>query len=650
MEKIDPYRNFVISKYLILLVLLSCSHFAQDSTKSVTSIDSTYKPFKFILSDHDHLYLNPARPDTITRKRFLWFPTKSFEDIFNYLPGYYLRYMDVGQVNQLNFNQMNQNVTAVLRNGRPINDMFDGSIDFNIFSRNEIDEIELSNGYGNIPYSYRNAVNVIQRQLFQNRPYTEISFYQDRYENLYFDGNFHQNLFSNLNFNFGITKHSYDGHYVNSDFDKWLGRFNLNFAASKKLNMFAYVNYSVIKRGLNEGINPDTVDITNKEDMFNRNRAMVNYERANERKERFDIDAGAVFQPNRNIHSRLQFYVSNSFREYYQLVNLVSPTGPLKRDVYHWINYGAKFAQILKFDISKDVKIISRTDVDYSYLTLQIHRQMMSPSDYGNYSKLYGIEDISITYRNLSAGAYIKAKSPCNAYNLIFDCIGISGGLKAGYDVHLSDEYILKIGSIVDYNFVSGSIDLVSDRYNLGLTYYENCYTVSGEQHIYTGNNPGNVRGINAKMNLRIFKFVLDINHSHNFRNDHNQIIPEDFGRADLFFSDVAFKNKLEYRIGLSSRYWQKHKAVYYSSPANTFGEYYYGHSPYNFGAKTGEIPSNATLDFFIMGKIGKATFGITLENILDRLIYNTGVYPFMDRGGLVNAISRFNITWNFFD
>jgi hypothetical protein len=59
-------------------------------------------------------------------------------------------------------------------------------------------------------------------------------------------------------------------------------------------------------------------------------------------------------------------------------------------------------------------------------------------------------------------------------------------------------------------------------------------------------------------------------------------------------------------------------------------------------------IPANATLDFFIMGKIGRATFGLTLENILDRVIYNTGVYPNIERGGLANVISRFNITWNF--
>jgi hypothetical protein len=263
---------------------------------------------------------------------------------------------------------------------------------------------------------------------------------------------------------------------------------------------------------------------------------------------------------------------------------------------------------------------------------------------------MYGIIDLSAVYRNFSAGAYIRAKTPAYNYYEFFKSLTLASGLKAAYVQQISDGYRLKFSAVAAYNYISGSVDFYSNWSDLGFTFYSNDYTISGQQLIYSGNNPGNVRGINAKINLKVFRFVLDINHSYNFRNDRNQIIPENFGRAELSFDDIAFRNKLEYRIGLSSRYWQKHKAVYYSSMSNSFNEYYFGHSSYNYGYKTGEIPANATLDFFIMGKIGRATFGITLENILDRLIYNTGVYPFMDRGGLLNAISRFNITWNFFD
>ena len=123
------------------------------------------------------------------------------------------------------------------------------------------------------------------------------------------------------------------------------------------------------------------------------------------------------------------------------------------------------------------------------------------------------------------------------------------------------------------------------------------------------------------------------------------EYLPKYFGNVNLSFHDMAFKNKLEYKIGFSSRGWTGYKGRFYSGGFNSLFIIIFN------GVDQGKaLPSNATLDFFVMGKIGRATFGLTLENILDRVIYNTGVYPHIDRGGLANVISRFNITWSFFD
>ena len=74
----------------------------------------------------------------------------------------------------------------------------DGMIDFNLLSRNEVADVELTNGFGNFLYNYSNGVNIVNKQIFQYKPYSEISYWQDRYENLYFDGNYHQNFFKNF--------------------------------------------------------------------------------------------------------------------------------------------------------------------------------------------------------------------------------------------------------------------------------------------------------------------------------------------------------------------------------------------------------------------------------------------------------------------
>lgn len=638
-------------RYLLILCffpVIAVSLYSQDSTRTdstrttrTTVNNDTTRIQNFILSDHNYLYVNKTDPDTLTRRRFLWYPAKSLEDVLNYVPGYYLYYMDVGQLNPFTYNQFNPSSNGVLRNGRAINDMFDGYADMNLFSRNEISEMEFSDGYNNNRYDYENTINVIQRELFQFRPYTEISFFQDRYENLYFDGNFHQNFFRKLNFNFGITKHSYDGHYTNSAFDKWLGRFNLTFAPSNRLNFFLKVNYSMINRELNEGINPDTVNYGSKEDLFDAAKAVVFYDRQHERRERFDVDLGGVLLAGKTSFSKLQFFVSNSLREYFQINNLLDPFSVERRDVFHWINYGVVAQQQFKFRVNKDLLVSSNSEGEYSYLIRQINvgpDPVFTASPFiSKTGSVYLMQELSVKYKNLQLAGYINAFShdfPDNSDSRT--TIYLNAGGRAAYENKLNENISYRFKGTYNhrYDYLSVAADIINPVISLGSEFYY--HTVDG---VY--------RGVNSKLELKVFKFRLSANHSYNFRNSANTTIPQNSGRINLVFEDNAFKNKLEYKVGLASRFWSEYLAKFYSGRLNTL---YFNSRGYYPARNQLVVPANATLDFYISGKIGKATFGLTLENILDRIVYNTGLYPFMDRGGFLNTISRFNITWNFFD
>ncbi len=551
--------------------------------------------------------------------------------------------MDVGQLNEIRFNQLHPSNSGVLRHGRPINDFLDGSVDLNLLSRNEIAEIEVSNGFGNNLYNYSNSINIIERELFQFRPYTEISYYQDRYENLYFDGNFHQNLFRKLNFNFGITKHSYDGHYTNSDFDKWLGRFNLNFAPSNKLNFFLNVNYAKIQKGLNGGINADTVNLGDKDKLFNSATAFVNNSDAYDIKERFDIDLGSVFLSGKNSYSKIQFYVSNSFRKYRDEENRPDPNGIYIKNNYHWINYGVMLQEILKLKLTHDIDIASRSELEYNYLITDRTSNLYNPvttSFNGNSAVINYIENIDLKYKALLLSGYVRGYSH-NPFNSLY----YYTGLKVNYLIKLDSLHNFKLYGQINSLYTYSS---VKAEYNSGLNY------ISSEFYYYQLPSRSVLKGINNSFNLRLYKFDISGIYSYNFVNTYKfstfqserYYSPKHYGNLSISWHDMAFRNKLEYKIGLNSRFWSQYQSDYYSGtqnvnyiPTNT--------SDINLDVR---IPSNATLDFFIIGKIGKATFGLTLENILDRIIYNTGVYPFMDRGGFLNTISRFNITWNFFD
>lgn len=639
---------------IFLLFITYNSIYSQDTTKPkttpVSKKDTAYVQ-NFILADHNYQYINKTSPDTLTRRRFLWYPAKSLEDIFNYVPGYYQYTMDVGQLNPVSFNQFAFSRTGIFRNGRPVNDLFEGSADMNLFSRNEISEMEFSGGFRNNLYGYSNSVNIIQRELFQYRPYTEISFYQDRYENLYFDGNFHQNLFKKLHFNFGITKHSYDGHYNNSEFDKWLGRFNLWFAPNAKTNTFLKVNYSIINRELNEGIDPDTVNLGSK-DIFNSSLAAVVYPSQHERRERFDIDLGAIFLGGKISTTKIQFYVSNSFRELFRLSNLVNPDSPERQDNYHWINYGAKLSQRFHLRVGSQFTLLTNSEGDFIYNMYRIDQENLTPSIVYDKNEISGIQEAEILYKNFAVKGFIKANTYSYAHSNygLFRYIYLSAGLNVQYTKILNDSSVIKLAGIYNTkeDYSSAGLKYINRNISAGSEFYY--YRTSSFPFIFSLlAPPPNVvfRGVNNFAEIKIYKFNLSGNYSYNFRNSANQYNPEHFGRININFEDNAFKSKLEYKIGFTTRFWSEYEALFFDGHTNSFKKYV----GYEFNMiRELKIPANATLDFCIIGKIGKATFGLTFENILDRIIYNTGVYPFMDRGGFLNSMSRFNITWNFFD
>lgn len=614
----------------ILIILFITANFAaniivfsQDTTKK--KIDTAFKPLTFIISENKYNYINPVNPDTVTRKRFLWHPLKSLDDIFNYLPGYYLKNMDVGQINNITFNGLSS--TGVLRHGRPINDLIDGSIDMNLLSRNEIAEIEVSNGFGNSVYNYANTVNIIQRQQFQFRPYTELAFWQDRYDNEYIDANFSQNFFNGFNFNFGMTKHSYTGKYTHSYFDKWLGRFNFNFAPSNKLNFFLYSNYAKIDRGLNEGIDAGKVNISNKETLFNPTLAVVRNPDAYENRERFDIDAGALLLAGKNSFTKLQLFVSNSMRHYRD----PDINGFYLKSNLHWIDYGIKLKEELRFTVNRDINIFSNSELEVDYIIKQYNQSLVTiASMTGNskYSKVLLLQNVDLMYKNFVISGFINGEK-YSYYNKI----DFYGGLKGEYSVKFDSAKSLSIYSV--YN----SFKQYS---NSGINFQLGKSSVKAEFYFYKYYSDSYTKGVNASGSINITPVNFDFNVSKSFDPDKNKTVPEYYGNLELSYHDLGIKNKLEFKIGLNTRFWSKHSATGFSGQSNMFYSYL------NPDALT--IPANATFDFFIIGKINKATFGLTFENLLDRAVYNTGVYPAIDRGGLFNVLSRFNITWYFFD
>lgn len=575
--------------------------------------------------------------------------------------------MDVGQVNRLNYNWLDNHYSSLMRNGRPMNDLLDGSLDFNLLSRNEIEEVELTNGYGNAMYNYSNFINIIEHQKFQFKPYSEISYWGDRFDNEYFDGNFHVNLKRFLNFNFGINKQSYTGYYNNSDFDKWLGRFNFNYIGSPKFNAFLYLNYSRIQRGLNEGIDLTQLKDFSNDSLYEQTIPVVNSD-AYEIRERFDIDAGMLWaygKKNDNF-TKLQFFTSNSFRKYRDEENRPNPNGIYFKDDSHWIDYGVKLTQNFNYALTHSSSVNLKSEAEYDFdvifsnmssLKKSTRIYLMQGFDYrqslfslNGYFKLFRHEyvsdkfywdaglapsiDFKINNLNLKffAAFYLTRKLPTYQQYFLDSAVFAATDYKAEENVSLTGGIKINSGSsYLKLEYANGKIKNPFYRiiYPIQFPHYDE------NKHVF-----------NAELALSIFNF--DFNAKYTYYKHTKNIFdpnPEHNANIELSYHNVFFKNKLEVKIGAVSRLWSEGYAITYSGYFNEFSS----RMPLeNDPFQRFTINKNATLDFFIIGKIDKAIFGITLENLFNRPSANTLMYPVQKRGGIFNVISRFNITWYF--
>lgn len=631
-------------------------HLKPDSTKHIIKKDTTYIPP--VISFSKYQYISLTNPDTISRNRFLWYPSKDFINFFENLPGYFLNYMDEGQIQRLSFDQLDNHYTAVLRHGRPINDLLDGSADYNLFSRNEIAEIEKSDGFSNSLYNYNNVINTVSRQIFQNRPFSEISYWQDLNENLNFDGSFHKNFFNLLNFNFGITKHSYDGYYANSSFDQWAGRFNFNYIGSKRFNAFLYSNYSKIQRGLNEGLDITQLPSFTKNDVFLSTNAVLK-PNANETRERFDIDAGAIYTygKNQNSFMKIQLFESNSVRRYQDSAFV---------DAAHWINYGIKMQTVFEYPFGKGINIKSSSEIEFDkdYLFSDMSYSL---KNHNNSSRQFLIENVALSYKNFSVEGFAKGYKfeyfnnkfysdygIKSQYNIFKDTV-MSAGVYASYD------YSHRIPTYLEYSqsevsperikLLTGGIFLKNNFISLKAEYYinwriNNVNLLDEDSIIINTGSDYITSGINANINIKLWRINLELNYLYRINNSsfYDSLYPIHTGNITLSYHSMHFNNKLEVKVGVTSRFFSSFYAPVYNGFLN---EFYAGYSR-TYGPQLLKMYSNASFDFFVVGKIDKAIFGITFENLLDRAILTTNYYPNQQRGGLFNVWSRFNITWYF--
>jgi hypothetical protein len=115
-------------------------------------------------------------------------------------------------------------------------------------------------------------------------------------------------------------------------------------------------------------------------------------------------------------------------------------------------------------------------------------------------------------------------------------------------------------------------------------------------------------------------------------------LFPQNYIKSDLAFKDVLFRGKLKLKTGFNLKY--------YNINHITFQNQLIYSSTYTTEAFS--QTSQFIADFYVGARIGRANINLTIANIFNSLVYNSYIYPLDDRGGFLNAISRFTIVWDF--
>jgi hypothetical protein len=540
---------------------------------------------------------------------------------------------EIGSRDLIKHNFGDEYSIGFFKDGIQINDPMFGGYDIENISVNEIDKIEevpnaISFLYGlNISGK---SVNIITKDFFRPKTFSQLRYSQDRNNSLNADINFTVPLSEKFNFSIGLNNNNCDGRYNNSDFSTWRGRIRLNFFPSPKVNLRYNFNYAQIQRGLNEGLINSTTD-TLSDPILARIVNPDSYEKITNFLS--DISVNANLLNNDKSLTKIKFYVLNSFRQYRAEQNRPNPTVTYQANDYRTIQYGIDLRQNIFIPLSN--KISCSVLIGYNgYFNFYSILQKI-PEVSGNFinsnpnyhSAVTKIEIQSERFNITLADRYNKIIDGNNnfggdiKYSLLKND-NFQTGLKAGYCNTSISNAIPYLGSVAyDNNYYEAGAFLNLNNLRLIFSLFDIKRKSSYE-----------TRGFNFSADFDS-KYFTGYLHFDKF-NDIN--FPDYSIKSDLSFHDYFFKNKLNLRVGLNIKYFNNVEISDYSQFL------------YRSLSTISLTRNNFNIDFYIGARIGTANINFTVGNILNSFNYDAFLYPTIDRGGVFQALSRFTIVWDF--
>lgn len=570
---------------------------------------------------------------------FVWSDRRSLSEATGDMPGFYIfRFNNFGR-NTINFNGSAESQVGIFRDGIQINDVFFGGLDAASLSVNDIESIEEISAVSSFVYGINSgakSLNIITKDKIQSKPFSQFRYSQDRFNSLYADVFFSLPLAKKYNLTMGITKHSTEGRYVNSQFDVWNGRSRFNMLFTKNLNLRAEFYYNKIERGLNEGLRRDS-SISELED----EEALVNNPYSNEEIEQLFFGAtmtGRFF--GKSSLTKLSINSSNSIRDYRNEIvdsSLVT-AGFAPSEKVHYISNSiqlsqegnVRFSKVLNlnlFGLLTAYKNLYDRQVSYDKDRVQFSFKADLNHKVFSLSVFAGNPLSDVTIENLNKGVEVSVTPLMSKSTELKIFTGINETTTPAYSY---DPFTIR------KSYIEAGFDFIYKRaVSLKQTFYRSSPSYSENVSSTYINQTYN--GLNTELNANAYNIFADFSYGYT----ESLLFPEHNLIFDLSYRNFLFNKKLNLHSGFRGSYVRRRERdLIYDQRKNEFA--------------SDEVDSynrdEFNLDFYVGARIGRANINLTLANILNSFTYGSYLYPSDNRGGFINSISRFTIVWDFID
>lgn len=631
---------------LIFFTIHSVSHSQTDSVHiHIVKFDSLKIKNTAELSDNSEF---------IPYDNFIWNDKRNVSEILNEKSGIFVNNKGFGQYNRIYYNNFYDNQIGFYKDGIQLNNNFFGIFEPELVSVAEIDKIELVSNISSFIYgmnSYGKAINIISKDKFEPKPFSQLRYSQDRNGSLFADASFTIPFSRKFNFYIRGNNHSLDGNYTNSDFSVWRGDGRLSWFPSSLWNYKLDFSYSKISRGLNGGLNysgKNLAAVSTIDSLRDAKITFVNDPTGREVNENYNTSLSIYSKAfGSNSTTMLQFYFINYYRNYGSQLFYPESDTILRNDYYTTTRLGIN----LKYD--KKIALANSGQLDFLFLNnyffnaYNLDLELTDNVRLNSSSKAnFGFASGKIAYNNerFSLSGLIKLER-----SFVTDSSqnAVSYGSEAKFKLVEDKDFGLSI--LGGFNRINAlNVYPISSMYFLtGLNNYQSGIELKSEKiNSYLGYDYSS-QSSRVKFKFDVSYGAFNLTSENDFQiKDYENSLPL-FSKNDFSYRNKFFKDKLDIKIGVNFKAIMNYR-FYADDYLKTIDERFYGGSAVTDNSYYNNFNNKFLADFYIGARIGHANINFTVANIFDSFYYDTFLYPSDDRGGLFNAVSRFTIVWDF--